>query len=171
MEIELKVKCRFYTENKTCYWIGNFEYDNDIIELEKDSSIINLIMKCKEIVEEKCNINYYFGVGKYDFPMDFLVKDQDNNTIDVIPHKIDFDMVFKNVSIEGKVLTLYHEEYNYDTLVMIKEKFDKYIAEKYKNKNYSSKFVRRIHIPIYFYENDSEDEEQGVVMDVGMPSW
>ena len=103
--------------------------------------------------------------------MDFLVKDQDNNTIDVIPHKIDFDMVFKNVSIEGKVLTLYHEEYNYDTLVMIKEKFDKYIAEKYKNKNYSSKFVRRIHIPIYFYENDSEDEEQGVVMDVGMPSW
>ena len=110
MEIELKVKCRFNKENKTCYWIGNFEYNNEIIELEKDSSIINLIMKCKEIIEEKCNINYYFDVNKYDFPMDFLVKDQGNNTIDVIPHKIDFDQVFKNFSIEGKVLNLNHEE-------------------------------------------------------------
>ena len=44
-------------------------------------------MKCKEIIEEKCNINYYFDVNKYDFPMIFS-KDQDNNTIDVIPHKM-----------------------------------------------------------------------------------
>ena len=167
MEIELKVKCRFDLENKTFYWIGNFEYNNAIIELEKDSCIINLIMKCKEIIEEKCNISYYFCVGKYDFPMDFLVKDQDDNTIDVIPHIIDFNMVFKNISIRGNVLTLYHEEYNYDTFVMIKEKFDKYIAEKYKDKNYNSKFIRRIHIPILFYEDESEDEQDNV-MDVGI---
>ena len=169
MEIILKVKYRFDKDIKYCSWIGNFEYDNEIIELENEISIINLIMKVKQILEEKNNTSYYFYVNKYDFPMDFLVKDQDNNTIDVIPHVIDFDMVFKNISIKGNILTLLQKECTYETFVLIKEKFDEYIFKKYNNSSYSSKFIRKIHIPISFDESSSEEEEeQDNVMDVGI---
>ena len=68
MDLVLKVKCDFNKENQKCYWLGEFNYNNESIKLNKTLYVKDLIVELKNKMEELTNIEY--ASGSYEITWD-----------------------------------------------------------------------------------------------------